>query len=222
MRRCGFPPRDYRRLRIGGLDVVAWEPVIGALESVLRDGPSLHAWAARSGRAAAQGRDTVHEARLGPARAAIRRYRRGGWMRPLGDRYLDRPPRPFRELTTSEALRAAGVPTPRVLAAVVAPAAIGYRAEIAVEWLGPGHDLEPLLRPAAYPVAARASALRAAGRGVGLAHRAGLDHPDLQHRNLFVRPLADGGWEAFLLDLDRARIRRGGAKKKTSPASSGR
>ena len=127
----------------------------------------------------------------------------------LGDRYLDRTPRPFRELAVSEALRAMGVPTPRVIAAFVAPAGAGYRADLAVEWLEPGHDLDPLLKPGAYPAEARASALRAAGRAVGLAHRAGLDHPDLQYRNLFVRPLADGGWDAFLLDLDRAQIRPG-------------
>jgi 3-deoxy-D-manno-octulosonic acid kinase len=129
----------------------------------------------------------------------------------LGDRYLDRPPRPLRELAVSAALRAAGAPTPRVVAAVVAWDRPGYRGDLAIEWLEPGHDLEPLLRPGAYPAEARAAALRAAGRAAGAAHRAGLHHPDLQLRNLFVRPLANGEWEGFLLDLDRARIVPGGA-----------
>lgn len=224
MTRPGSAPPGYRRIRIGDRDVVAWEPVIESVENALASADSLYDWAASHGRPAARGRGAVHEARLGPARAAVRRYRRGGWMRPLGDRYLDRGTRPFRELGASEALRAAGVPTPRVLAAIAAPARIGYRAEIAVEWLEPGHDLEPLLRPGAYPAPIRTVALRAAGRAMGLAHRAGLDHADLQYRNLFVRPLPDGGWEGFLLDLDRARVRPGGAagsKKKTSRGSSG-
>jgi hypothetical protein len=38
------------------------------------------------------------------------------------------------------------------------------------------------------------------------AHRCGLDHPDLNIGNVFVQPLADGQWQAALLDLDRARI----------------
>jgi 3-deoxy-D-manno-octulosonic acid kinase len=218
------PPAGYRYARVRSHDLLAWEPALPAVREALGAAPTLQAWAAPRGRCAATGRGEVYEARLGAARAAVRHYRRGGWMRPLGDRYFDRPPRPFRELAVSEALRGAGVPTPRVLAAVVTPAHPGYRADIAVAWLEPGHDLEPLLRPGAYPDRARAAALRAAGRAVGLAHRAGLDHPDLQHRNLFVRPLAEGRWEAHLLDLDRARIHpaAGGAKKKTSRGSPGR
>ena len=203
-----FPPPGYRRLPLQDREAIAWEPAVPAVREALATAPSLHAWAAREGRTAARGRGTVYEATLGPARVAVRHYRRGGWMAPLlRDRYLDSPPRPFRELAVSEALRAAGVPTPRVVAAFVLRQRPGYRADLALEWLEPGHDLEPLLKPGAYPVEARAAALRAAGRAAGLAHRAGLDHPDLQLRNLFVRPLPDGSWDAFLLDLDKARIR---------------
>jgi tRNA A-37 threonylcarbamoyl transferase component Bud32 len=128
----------------------------------------------------------------------------------LGDRYFDRPPRPFVELATSEALRAAGVLTPRVLAAVVTPARPGYRADLATEWLSPGLDLEEFLRPELYPPTERGPAIEAAGRLVGRAHAAGLHHPDLRPRNVFLRPGEPGRWEAALLDLDRARI--GGAR----------
>lgn len=225
MRLEPFPPTGYRRSRTGPHDVVAWEPVLEAVQDALAEATSLHEWAAQRGRRSSSGRGALYRVRLGPADAAVRHAHRGGWMRPLGDRHFDRRRRPFRELATSEALRRAGVPTPRVLGAVVTPASPGYRGDLAIEWLEPGHDLEPLLRPGAYPSEARAAALRAAGRAVGLAHRAGLDHPDLQHRNLFVRPLPGGEWEGFLLDLDRARIVPRGArsaKKKTSRGSSGR
>jgi 3-deoxy-D-manno-octulosonic acid kinase len=135
-----------------------------------------------------------------------------------------RPPRPFVELSVSESLREAGVPTPRVLAALVTPAHPGYRADIATEWLSPGLDLEEVLRPNLYPAAERAAAIEEAGRVIGRAHAAGLDHPDLRPRNVFLQPLA-GGWKAALLDLDRARIAERGAsaptKKKTSNASIG-
>lgn len=214
-----FPPSGYRRLRIGPREVVAWEPVLEAVREALAEAASLHEWAVVRGRHSSSGRGAVYHVRLGPVQAAVRHARRGGWMRLLGDRYLDRRLRPFCELATSEALRRAGVPTPRVLAAIVTRVRPGYRGDIASEWLEPGHDLEALLRPGAYPTETRSAALRAAGRAVGVAHRAGLDHPDLQHRNLFVRPRPDGAWEGFLLDLDRARFRPDGAeraKKKTS------
>jgi 3-deoxy-D-manno-octulosonic acid kinase len=191
----------------------------------LKAAPTLAAWAAASAaRELAGGRGPAWRVELGGAPAAVRHYRRGGWMGPLlGDRYLDRPPRPFAELSVSESLRGAGVPTPRVLAAVVTPAHPGYRADIATEWLSPGLDLEELLRPNQYPVAERAAALEEAGRTIGRAHAAGLDHADLRPRNVFLQPLGAGQWQAALLDLDRARIAASGAfapaKKKTSIAS---
>ena len=223
-RRAAFPPPGYRWVRMGRHTVVAWEPAIRRVRDALSTAATFHAWASREGRRAATGRGAVYVAQLGEARVAVRHYRRGGWMRWLRDRYLGLRPRPFHELAVSEAARSAGVPTPRVVAAVVTAAKPGYRGDVAVEWLEPGHDLERLLEPGAYPERARAAGLRAAGRAIGLGHRAGLDHADLQHRNVFVRPRPGGGWEAWLLDLDRARIRSRstGFKKKTSRASSGR
>lgn len=220
-----FPPPEYVRRRLGDRDVVALEIACGAVIDALATRPTLAAWAAgRAEREVAGGRGPVWRVDLGGTPAAVRHYRRGGWMRPLlGDRYFDRPPRPFVELSVSEALRDAGVRTPRVLAAVIAPARPGYRADLATEWLSPGLDLEELLRPNVYPATERAPAVEAAARTIARAHAAGLDHPDLRPRNLFLRPLGTGEWEAALLDLDRARIataRTGGpAKKKTSTAS---
>lgn len=217
-----FPPAGYRRWRSGAHDAVAWEPAADAVAAALEEAGSLHRWAAtRSERAVGGGRGTVHVVRLGPIRAAVRHYRRGGWAAPvLGDRYLDRPPRPFAELAVAERLRARGVATPRIVAAIVTDARPGYRADLATEWLEGGHDLLALLRPGAYPDAARRAALEAAGETVGRAHAAGLDHPDLNVSNLLVFPGAAGEWTAALLDLDRARMAGpAGAKKKTSPAS---
>ncbi|MBW3660213.1 MAG: hypothetical protein KY397_01085 [Gemmatimonadetes bacterium] len=202
-----FPPPGYSRWRQDTHRAVAWEPAAEALRRALGAADSLHAWAAeRSQRTVETGRGTLHVATLGPTRAAVRHYRRGGWMGPLlGDRYLDRPPRPFAELAVSEALRAAGVATPRVVAAVATDAAPGYRADLATEWLEGGEDLLALLRSGSCPPEARAAALGAAGGLVGRAHAAGLDHPDLNLANLFVRH--DGeAWRAALLDLDRARL----------------
>jgi 3-deoxy-D-manno-octulosonic acid kinase len=186
--------------------VVAALSVAEAVRAALQAAPSLAAWAkGRAERSRPAGRGVVHVARLADRRATVRHARRGGWMRPLGDRYLDHPPRPFRELAVSARLRAEGISTPEVLAALVIPARPGYRADLATEWIEPGHDLRALLVPNAYPVAPRRAGLEAAGREVGRAHRAGLDHPDLNVGNLFVQP-ADPGWRGWLLDLDRATI----------------
>lgn len=136
----------------------------------------------------------------------------------LGDRYLGRPPRPFVELAVSERARAAGIATPRVLAAVVHPARPGYRAEIATEWLPDGLGLGALLVPGAWPDPDRAAALEAAGTVVGRAHAAGLDHPDLNVSNLFLRPSPDGAWTAWILDLDRARFRDRDPPRDAAPA----
>jgi 3-deoxy-D-manno-octulosonic acid kinase len=212
------------RTRIGGHDVVAAESAADAVAAALAVAPTLADWSGANARQELSGgRGTAWRVDLGGVPAAVRHYRRGGWMGPLlGDRYLDRPPRPFVELSTSEALREAGVRTPRVLAAVVTPARPGYRADIATAWLSPGLDLEELLRPNLYPDAERAKAIEEAGRAIGKAHAAGLDHPDLRPRNVFLQPRGSGGWDAALLDLDRARLAPEGAasaKKKTSSGS---
>ncbi|MGH7571016.1 MAG: lipopolysaccharide kinase InaA family protein [Gemmatimonadota bacterium] len=188
--------------------MVATREVSAAVRAALESAPSLSAWARENGERSASptGRGTLHVVPLGDRRAAVRHALRGGWMQPLGDRYFDRPARPFVELAVSDRLRAAGVATPEVLAALVMPARFGYRSDLATEWLEPGHGLLTLLTPNAYPVDLRRAGLAAAGREVGRAHAAGLDHPDLNVGNLFLQPVAEGGWTASLLDLDRATI----------------
>jgi len=202
--------------------VIAAEAVAAAIEDALSRAPTLAAWAAeRAEREVPGGRGPAWRVDLGGTPAAVRHYRRGGWMGPLlGDRYFDRPPRPFAELAVSELLRQAGVSTPPILAAVAYAARPGYRADLATAWIEPGLDLADLLRPGLYPAAERGAALETAGEAVGRAHGAGLDHPDLRPGNLFLRPLGPGRWEAWLLDLDRASLGAPAeAKKKTSSGS---
>lgn len=204
-----FPPPDYLRWRRDDADVVALEGAAGAVDEAIDEAGSLHDWGAeRAERAIHAGRGPLWVTRLGETRVAVRHYRRGGWLAPLllGDRYLDSPPRPFRELAVSERLRSAGVATPRVVAGVAARAWPGYRADLATRWLEGGRPLEDLLAPGAYPDGEREAALAAGGETVGRAHAAGLDHPDLNVTNLLLRRNPEGRWWAALLDLDRARI----------------
>jgi 3-deoxy-D-manno-octulosonic acid kinase len=189
---------------------MAWIPVEEAIRMVLEAHPTLFDWAtANAERRASGGRGEVLGVTLGTCQAAVRHFRRGGWMAPLlGDRYLDAPPRPFVELDVSDRLRTAGIGTPRILGAVVTAARPGYRADLATEWLEPGLGLEALLRPGAYGPEDRRAAIVAAGLAVGRAHAVRLDHPDLNVNNVFLQPRSEGGWTVALLDLDRARIRR--------------
>lgn len=207
-RHGSFPPHGYVRWRQGVHVVVALEDTRRSVVGALEGAGTLYRWAAEVGeRSIPGGRGPIHVARLGDRTVAVRHYRRGGWMAPLlGDRYIDHPPRPFAELDVSERLRDAGVTTPRIVAGVVSDARPGYRADLATRWLSPGHDLETLLTPNVYPEAARRAGLEAAGRTVGLAHKAGLDHPDLNAGNLFLMPRGSDAWDAALLDLDRARV----------------
>jgi hypothetical protein len=77
-----------------------------------------------------------------------------------------------------------------------------FEAWLATEEIEGARDL--LTRLAAMPTPARESLLNAMAE-VRRAHEAGLDHRDLNLGNVLVRGLDDG--EAFLVDLDRARLR---------------
>lgn len=204
-----FPPQGYELWRQGPIEVIACSSVADDVRAALEHAPTLGEWGARSSfHRVTTGRGSVYGAQLGPHRVAVRHYHRGGLMAPLlGDRYLDRWPRPYAELEVSDRLRAAGIATPRVLAGDVSPARPGYRADLVTMWLEPGHDLAEMLRPNVYPEVERLAAATAAGRLIGDAHRAGLDHPDLTAHNIFVQPRVGGGWGAALLDLDRAKLR---------------
>lgn len=166
-----------------------------------------------------EGRGTVH-AVPAPAggRWVVRRYRRGGWIAPLlDDRYLRaREPRPLVETRASEVARARGVPTPRVLAGVVYPAGLFYRADLVTEWVADSADLAHLLF-AREPAAAPAPLLAAAAALVRRLADAGIEHADLNAKNLLVR---DGDSRSMLvLDLDRASVAAPGSLRPDAMAA---
>ncbi len=134
-------------------------------------------------------------------RAVVRRYRRGGLVRHLvSDRYF-LGHRSLEELRAAEAARAGGVRTPPVLAATEIPALVGYRAFLATRWVRDARESAGWMTDAGEEE--RRAMLREAGRQVGTTHAAGVAHPDLNLRNLLVRP-AKGGPEVWIIDFDRA------------------
>lgn len=160
---------------------------------------ALASGSARSGRGA-----TAVIERAAPPAWRLKRMRRGGMTAGLwGDRY----PRPRRLVAMIDASREAvarGVPAPRPVALLLERASAPLvRGWAAFEEVAPGEDLGARARRGAMTRDDLGAALVA----VRLLHERGIDHADLNLANLLVRHRQDGaGVEAFVLDLDRARV----------------
>jgi 3-deoxy-D-manno-octulosonic acid kinase len=145
--------------------------------------------------------DTVGE------RWVVRHFRHGGLLRSLGEHVFLQPARPFHELCLSSALRSAGLPTPRVVAArAVRAAPLGWRLALVSARIEGGVDGATFLermRKGECRAAERRRFLRGAGELVGRLHARGFLHADLHPRNLLFAPDLSEGW---VLDLDRGRL----------------
>ncbi len=217
-------PAGYDEVLVGRTRVLVWHEVRGWACRTLEAHGTLDAWASGSaGARALSGRGTVWSvpaAGPGPegrGRWVVRRYLRGGAMaRVLRDTYLRAgPTRPFRELSASALARARGVPVPAVIAGVVYPAGpFAYRAELVTEMVPDATDLAGLLfvpqDTGGGPIDG-AAALLAAGRLARRAGTAGVFHPDFNAKNVVLRTgsveRSGGAPEAWMVDLDRCRIR---------------
>ena len=200
----GYVGRSFR-----SAEVFAWEPAAEWLAGALREGRTLHRWAAAQNDAKPLvGRGTLYSVSApvtGPderERWAIRRYYRGGLMaRLLGDRYLRSAiARPTKELWATVEARARGVPAPAVVAGAVYATGPFYRADLVTELIPGARTLEALIFGSGG--APDASALLGhAGRLVGLLERALVLHVDLNAANvLLIR--GDEASGARVVDLD--------------------
>ena len=133
---------------------------------------------------------------------ALKRMRRGGSLAWLWrDRFLGRG-RLIRNMTVAREAIARGVPTPAPVALLTAGGPPGlFRAWLATETVEGARDLAALLRERAVGPAQVAASLRA----VRAMHDAGIEHRDLNLGNLLLRS-GPSGPEAFVIDLDRARV----------------
>jgi hypothetical protein len=96
------------------------------------------------------------------------------------------------------------IPTPAPAALLMVPGPPGfYHAWLAMEEIAGARDLSTMLDPGSpLPEPETAAAMRM----VRDMHDSGLDHRDLNLGNLMVREAAAGGCEAFIIDLDKARL----------------
>jgi 3-deoxy-D-manno-octulosonic acid kinase len=184
-------------------------------ETLARHG-TLAAWADAAGAVVlARGRGAVHAVPApltgpdGRDRWVVRRYRRGGWAAPLGDRYVARgATRPLRELGASVAARARGVRTPAVVAGAAYRAGAVYRADLVTEEIADVRSLADLLRDSADDDVDE-GLLRRTGRAVGALEGARIVHADASAGNF----LLGGEGPAWVVDLDRCTILPQGARR---------
>jgi 3-deoxy-D-manno-octulosonic acid kinase len=200
-------PAGYSEERERGAYVVALPSAMEPVLHAVRSAGSLYDWAsAQPGVRAFTGRGAAYGVGSGDQEWVVRHFRRGGLMaRLLGDRYLRAgTPRPLSELRASAAARERGVATPEVVAVVVHRAGPFYRADIATRLVPGGIDLaDMLLGPARPDAAGREAACGAAAELLLQAFDAGVQHADLNLRNILVQARQEGP-RAYLLDLDRA------------------
>ena len=216
-----------------GARILARPEVAPWVRFVLEGGQSLHAAAARDRSALElEGRSPLYviPAKVSESAAsrvagrwAVRHYVRGGTFasRFLGDRYLrSRRVRPYHETRASEAARARGIPTPRVLAAAMYPRGLFYRGDLVTEFLEGTRDLVTALfdttRKGPGGAAERLDILQAAGTLVRQLGEMGLRHRDLHARNVLLE------WQGaaprpYLLDLDRCEVGPEGTSVSSTP-----
>lgn len=202
-------PKDYRTYAVGSTLLITRPEHFSVLRNALHNHDTLYAFAAvRADAHELQGRGATFAVTLPEGSWVVRRYRRGGALASvLGDRYLrSSEPRPLHEVRVSAAARAKGVRTPTVIAAAVYASTAFYHADLVTEYITPSADLAEIgFGKVERPAALRSAAWRAAGQLVRELARAGLAHADLNLKNVLIRFAEQP--EAWVLDLDRARVR---------------
>ncbi|HEX2166421.1 MAG TPA: lipopolysaccharide kinase InaA family protein [Longimicrobiales bacterium] len=195
----------YEIERERGALVVALPSVMADVMSLVREHGTLYdAAAAQPDAQSFTGRGAAYRMSLAREDCVVRHYRRGGAVaRVLHDEYLRTgEPRPLRELHASIAARSRGVDTPEVLTAIMYLAGPLYRADLATRFVRGSRDLATVtfgadnLTREASPESApeRAAAWHAAGLLLRTAFAAGVEHADLNLRNILITgPAADAG-----------------------------
>lgn len=140
-------------------------------------------------------------------RLVLKKLLRGGAAGRLRRELFTGAGRLLANIVTPLKARGRGVPTPAPAALLIIPGPPGfYHGWLAMEEVAGARDLFSMLVPG-MPLPEPESA--AVIRMVREMHDRGLDHRDLNLGNLLVRGDAAGGYEAFIIDLDKAVLAAG-------------
>jgi 3-deoxy-D-manno-octulosonic acid kinase len=193
------PPQGFERVEHEGAVLVLREGLAPALlEAGVADPVGLVE--AQPTEHAGRGKLARVELEGGPA--LVRPLLRGGLLGKLIRRLSFDPWRSVAELAVSAEAAARGASVLDVLAAVTRRVGLGFQHGLVTREVTGARDLMGALKDARGRE--RAAALRAAGDAVRALHDAGVDHVDLNLKNVLLRP--DG--RALVIDLDRCRIGR--------------
>ena len=206
-------PPGYRRIRLAGVDGVAWAPLVEPLVAALAYGTLYEYAAGRTDHREFQGRGPAYAISIHDTRVVVRRVRHGGLFAPITrDIFWGSTRAPY-ELDVSTRLRDGGVPTPQVLAYVRYRIAPGLRrADVMTEEIPDAADLHTVLKCVA------AGSRRGAGVGavrvlVNDLVRLGAVHEDLNVRNILIARPNESRPLAHAFDVDRVRWRRPGRRE---------
>jgi Lipopolysaccharide kinase (Kdo/WaaP) family len=144
-------------------------------------------------------------------RVVVRRSRHGGLLGPIrDDRFLGATRGP-RELEISLTLRRLGVASPEIVAYATYPAGPMFRrADVVSREVPRSRDLAAALAALSRGDSKRLF-LEATGKLLASMSLARARHPDLNIKNVLVAHNDFGGIEAFVLDVDRVWLDKGGA-----------
>jgi len=196
-----------RTLAVGAADVTGTPAVLDDLAEIVREYDTVYDWAAEQPQPRAlRGRAPVYVATLPSCGipAVVRHGWHGGILAPVTADLFRRPTRAPVEMEQSTALRAVGIPTTEVLGFARYPAAFGLcHVDVVTRYVADAADLGMVLAglaPFVDDETALACTLRLL---VQLAHH-GVIHPDLNVKNVLLRPTTDG-IEALIIDVDVVR-----------------
>lgn len=177
-------------------------------DTIQHPGPSLFSedhWSERgavTGEAAGRGSAVFLQTPFGPA--VLRQYLRGGQAaRVSRDRYVFAgfgKSRPVMEFAMLERLSGIGLPVPAPLAAMCVRDGVLYRGWILMRMIRDAHPLADLIAKRQNDP----ELWRVTGECIRRFHNHGVIHADLNARNILI----DSAGEVFLIDFDRARIRK--------------
>ncbi len=203
----GAAPPDYVPVIASHAKGLAVRSVAAALQHALEGGRSLHAWAeSQPGARAYQGRATAWAVTLGPERVVVRHSTHGGVLAPVTGDLFRSPTRAPAEFEASQRLAALQIPSPTVIAYAVYPAALGFaRADVATREVPDGEDLLAALARASVDER-RSRVLPAVARLLDAMAVTGVQHPDLNAKNILLASNAQGDCVAWILDVDVVRF----------------
>ncbi|WP_411281394.1 lipopolysaccharide kinase InaA family protein [Gemmatimonas sp.] len=196
-----------RTRAVGTADVTGMPVVLDDLSELVREHDTLYDWAAEQPQPRAmRGRAPVYVATL-PAcgiQVVVRHGWHGGVLAPLTADRFRRPTRAPIEMERSAALLAAGIPTTEVLGFARYPASFGLcHVDVVTRYVADAADLGMVLAGLA-PFVDCETALSATQRLLMQLASHGVIHPDLNVKNILLRP-ASGGVEALIIDVDVVR-----------------